>query len=173
MAKKTPALSDERDTTTTIRLSPSQRWGAEVSSRIKGISLSKLLQNACDEAIERHTRELIEGGKEGAASLLIRAKRDKAALPYERIIQLAELAPGLLTVREARTIKLLVELNALNEVFTDGVCEGPDEIKYEFNPLVLRVMWSEAEAAAASSSPSIDEITKLIALAADAKSSFA
>ena len=169
MAKKSPAPSDERDTTTTIRLSPNQRWAAEVSSRIKGISLSKLLQNACDEAIERHTRELLDDGIDGAAGLLILAKNDKAALPYERVIQLAERAHKLLTVREARTIQLLKDLNVLNELLIEPD-DGPDYFRYEFNPLVLRVIWSEAEAAAATTSPGIEEITKLIALAADAKS---
>jgi hypothetical protein len=170
VAKKTLALSDERDTTTTIRLTPNQRWAAEISSRIKGISLAKLLQNACDEAIDRHRRALLEEGERGAASLLIRAMKDKAAMPYERIIQLAELAPELLTVREARTIKLLKELNILNEEVVDGVCEAPDTVRYQFNPLVLRALWSEVEAVAATNSPSIAELKRLTALAADAVS---
>lgn len=170
VAKKTPALSDERDTTTTIRLTPNQRWAAEISSRIKGISLAKLLQNACDEAIDQHTRVLLEEGEKGAASLLLRAQNDKAALPYERVIQLAELAPFLLTVREARTIKLLKELGVLKEEFVDGFAEGPDAFEYHFNPLVLRVMWGEVEAVAATNSPSVGDLKRLTALAEDAAS---
>lgn len=170
MAKKTPALSDERDTTTTIRLTPNQRWAAEISSRIKGISLAKLLQNACDEAIDQHKRELLDEGHRGSAGLLISAQRDKAATPFERIIKLAELAPELLTVREARTIKLLKELNILNEEIIDGCDEGPDGFKYHYNPLTLRVIWSEVEAVAATNAPSVADLKKLTALAADAAS---
>ena len=169
MARKPSGSDTVRSETLTIRLPPATRWALELLARIERTSVASVVQTAVDIRIKS---EIIRIAGDGAlppeARVLDEALFTKNALPHDRVFNLARTAPTLLTREEASTLRLLEDLKVLttNEVLSDS---GPSHYEFDYNPLVVRILWPELMGLLAKREPTLEDLKELKALQKEAE----
>lgn len=150
-----------------VRVTPTDKWGAELVSRINRTSIGGVVSRALHDHIDQEIPRLLHPSSSEIVQefgwALLDAVENGYAQTYERVAQIAAIAPGLLTQQERGALQLLTELGlfpsepTLEKSLRSDAGDTHTYLAFDYDPIVMRYVWD----AATADSPDLEQIVAL------------